>query len=95
MARKSNVQVNIRSAYVRDRVRALAEETGKTVTQVVEEAVRSYRPEPPAAEVLLPGVVRNGRLLVWQGGGARISAKDIERAIAEDRGRGAWADGSD
>ncbi len=50
MARKSNAQINIRSDFVRERAFALAAETGKTVTQVLEDAVRTYRP-PPLVEL--------------------------------------------
>lgn len=65
MARKTTAQINIRSALVRERVAQLAADTGKTMTQVVEDAVSAYRPPPPAEYEPAPdGFVRKGWLLI-------------------------------
>jgi hypothetical protein len=92
MARASP-QLNIRSAFARDRAAELARRTGMTTTQVVEEALRAYAPPAPATndadETLPPGLVRKGRLLVLTGGPyltadewqAEIEAAREERAL--------------
>ena len=96
MTRKSTAQVNIRSAFVRERVAQLAAETGKTMTQVVEEAVSVYRPQPPVEDVLPEGMVRRGRLLVFKGhGGPKITLEDTNRAIEAGRNRDLWGDDED
>lgn len=96
MARKSTAQVNIRSAIVRERVAQLAAETGKTMTQVVEDAVSAYRPQPSVEEVLPEGMIRRGRLLVFKGhGGPKITLEDTNRAIEARRNRDLWDDDED
>ena len=96
MGRRSTAQLNIRSAIVRDRVAQLVAETGKTMTQVVEDAVTAYRPTPPVEEVLPEGMVRRGRLLVFKGhGGPKITLEDTNRAIEAGRNRDLWADEED
>lgn len=60
-------QLNVRSAFARERAAALALATGMTTTQVVEEALRAYTPPvvtPPGA------LQRRGQLLVRPGGEA-------------------------
>lgn len=59
-------QLNIRSAYARQRAAALAQATGMTATQVVEEALRAYT--PPLALSVPDGLERRGPLLVRPGG---------------------------
>lgn len=86
MTRRSNAQINIRSDFVRERASQLAAETGKTVTQVVEDAVRAYRPPPPAEEEPLPEGFE------WRGGfivqvNRPTSIEEILRYIDEDRNR--------
>lgn len=81
---RSASQLNIRSAYARDRTAALARATGMTATQVVEEALRAYTPPlaaPPA------GLVRSGGLLVRPGGDvvSLAAANAALDAAREDR----------
>lgn len=90
MVRKSNTQVNIRSAFVRERAAQLAAETGKSLTQVVEDAVRAYRPEPSKDDPVPEGMIRKGWLLVWKGDGRTITLEDTNRAIEEGRNRDLW-----
>ena len=61
MSRRA-AQLNIRSDAARRRVAELVAETGKSATQVVEEALQSYRPPPPPElPPLSPGFeYRNG-----------------------------------
>ncbi len=61
MARRA-AQVNIRSDAARRRVDQLVAETGKSATQIVEEALQSYRPPPPVELPDLPEgfTYRNG-----------------------------------
>lgn len=64
-------QLNIRSAYARQRAATLAHATGMTATQVVEEALRAYTPPLAAHRVAPPGMLeRRGALLVRPGGAA-------------------------
>lgn len=55
-------QINVRSAFLRERVPELVRQTGMTKTQVLEEAVRAFHPVQPADRV--DGLVRKGWLLV-------------------------------
>lgn len=61
MSRRA-AQLNIRSDRARQRVAELVGQTGKTATQVVEEAVMAYRPPPPVELPELPEgfAYRNG-----------------------------------
>lgn len=58
MPRQTNQQLNIRSAFARTRVREIAERTGMTATEIVEDALRGYVP---------PGVPARADGLVWKG----------------------------
>ena len=63
---RAATQLNVRSPYARKRAAALAQATGMTTTQVVEEALRAYT--PPIASP--PGkLIRRGALLVRPGTG--------------------------
>lgn len=77
-------QLNVRSAYAKDRAAMLARTTGMTTTQVVEEALRAYTPPLPMA----PGsLTRRGTLLV-RPGGARVTLEAANAALdaaREDR----------
>lgn len=99
MRRKDNAQLNIRSDYARERVDQLVRETGKSARQVVEEAVRAYRPPPqpppPKDDDLTPGMVRKGRLVVWTGNKVFIPMEATLRAIEESRTRDIWGDDED
>jgi hypothetical protein len=87
MSRRAS-QLNIRSDAARRRVAELVAETGKSATQVVEDAVRAYRPPPPVEEVLPEGVVRDGRFLAFASNGRRReSIEETIAAIDEDRDR--------
>lgn len=89
MTRRSNAQLNIRSDTARRRVADLVRETGKTATQVVEEALQAYRPPPPAERPAAPpGTEWSGKLLVLQPtGGPPITLEQTNRWIDEDRSR--------
>ena len=60
-------QLNVRSAFARERAALLARATGMTTTQVVEEALRAFTPPQMTAPA---GLVRKGALLVRPGGAA-------------------------
>lgn len=65
MTRRSNAQLNIRSDKARQRVADLVRETGRTATQVVEEALQAYRPQPSTTREPAPeGYVWKGPFLV-------------------------------
>jgi hypothetical protein len=85
-------QLNIRSDAARARVAELVRETGKSATQVVEEAVIAYRPPPPAERPAAPeGMEWRGRFLVMKPtGGPPITTEQLLQAIddaREDRAR--------
>ena len=86
MPRRNTVQLNIRSAFVRERVRDVARRTGMTATEVVEDALRGYIPasEPQAVGTL----IRRGPLLVRPvGKRRRIRLAEAETALNASRGR--------
>ncbi len=76
-------QLNIRSGAARTTAHAIAQHSGMTVTQVVEEALRAYAPPPKARA----GLVQRGALLVLPAKGARVSLAAAEAALAASRGR--------
>ena len=78
MGRTQTAQINIRSAFVRDRVSALVQRTGMTATQIVEDALRAYI--PPVADQELSRLTRKGLLLVMTGGN-RVTRKETEATI--------------
>lgn len=80
MARRNTTQLNIRSEFARSRAQELADRTGMTATQVVEEALKAFEPEPRPVGRL----VRKGRLLVITGG-PEITVEDVQRSIDEAR----------
>jgi Rv0623-like transcription factor len=93
MAQRSKPQLNIRSSEARRRVAELARETGKSATQIVEDAVRAYRPQPTADRPIPEGMELVGRFLVTKPrGGSKITLEDTNRAIDADRNRGLWPD---
>lgn len=83
MATARAPQLNIRSAFARERATELAVAMGVTTTEVVEQALRVFRPPPP--EVLPDGVRREGWLLVLSNGGHQITLDDVNAAIDADR----------
>ncbi|QMW22520.1 hypothetical protein [Sandaracinobacteroides saxicola] len=82
MARSQSAQINIRSAFVRDRVSSLVRRTGMTATQIVEEALRAY--VPPVVEPAHGRLVRKGLLLVMTDG-RRVSRAETDAAILAAR----------
>lgn len=93
MAQRSTPQLNIRSSEARRRVAELVQETGKSATQIVEDAVRSYRPHPAIERPIPEGMELIGRFLVAKSrGGPKITLEDTNRAIEADRNRDLWPD---
>jgi hypothetical protein len=88
---RSAPQLNIRSAFAREKATAIARRTGMTTTEVVEAALRAY--EPPAGAVRdedlpppPPGMVRKGWLLVMKSRGSRkITLEETLAGIDADR----------
>ena len=80
MSRRNAAQLNIRSAFARDRVREVARRTGMTATEIVEDALRGYI---PAAEPQVVGpLVQRGPLLVFPAGKKRkIRFSEAEAAL--------------
>ena len=84
MSQPASTQLNIRSRFARERAAALAAQSGLTVTQVVEEALRSFHPpvdRPPPVPL-----VRKGSLLVKPAGEGRVSLEDANAALDDVRG---------
>lgn len=79
-------QLNIRSEFAKQRAVALARETGLTTTQIVEDALRAYRPTSPRGEAAPPGLIRKGRLLVFPAEGRpTVTTEQTLAAIDADR----------
>ena len=72
-------QLNIRSAFARERVASIARSTGMTATQVVEEALRAYT--PPTQGDVPEGMIRVGPLLVMASRGRTITVEEADAAI--------------
>lgn len=93
---RSAPQLNIRSAFARDRARALANRMGLTTTQVVEDALRAYNPRAKLDDLPPPpaGLVRKGWLFVKpDDGGPRLTPEDVQAAIdaaREERADAIW-----
>jgi hypothetical protein len=86
MPRRDATQLNIRSAFARQRVHELARRTGMTATQIVEDALRGYVPstEPKAVGTL----VRRGPLLVRPADKRRkVTSAEAEAALEAVRSR--------
>jgi len=83
MSRREAAQLNIRSTFARDRVREIAERTGMTATEIVEDALRGY--VPPAQDPPPHGLIRKGPLLVHRGHGRIITHEETEAAIEAAR----------
>jgi hypothetical protein len=79
MSRADHVQFNVRSAFARARAHELAKLTGKTATQIVEDALRGY--VPPGSVETVGRLVQRGPLLVKPAGGKRISAAEADAAL--------------
>jgi hypothetical protein len=61
MPRTENSQFNVRSSFARARAHELAELTGMTATEVVEDALRGY--VPPGAPAKVGRLVQRGAIL--------------------------------
>lgn len=78
-------QFNLRSTYARERAQELSRMTGRTATQVVEDALRAYH--PPGLNPDVGGLVRRGPLLVRPATGRAFSVEDADAALAAVRER--------
>lgn len=78
MPRADNTQLNIRSAYARNRVREIARGTGMTATEVIEDALRGYVPQ--AAPTPVEGLVRRGPVLVKPAQGQHVTQAQADQA---------------
>jgi hypothetical protein len=83
MSRAEPAQFNVRSSYARKRAREIAQATGMTVTQVVEDALRAYA--PPAPQATIGALVRRGPLLVLPAKGKLVSLDDANAALDATR----------
>lgn len=95
MARKSTAQLNIRSETARRLVAELVAETGKSATQIVEDAICTYRPQRTSERPLPLGMEVVDGFLVMRPRGAVITLEDTNRAIEADRNRDPWHDTED
>lgn len=85
MPRGDNTQLNIRSAYARDRAREIARSCGMTTTEIVEDALRGYVPAVTPEPV--DGLVRRGRVLVKPAHGRSVTQEEADQALEAARGR--------
>ena len=85
MPRTDNVQLNVRSAYARNRAREIARLTGMTTTEIVEDALRGY--VPPAVSAPVNGLVRRGRVLFKPAWEQRVTQEEADQALDSVRGR--------
>ena len=89
-------QLNIRSDKAKQRVADLIYQTGKTATQVVEEAVMAYRPPPLPTEARPPapeGTEWRGKLLVIKArGGKKETLEETNASIDAMRNRDLFGD---
>lgn len=83
MARADATQLNIRSRFARERAAAIAQQTGMTTTQVVEEALRVYL--PPIRPAVSDRLIRKGAILVMPAGGQRVSLDQANDALDDAR----------
>ena len=86
MIRQNTQQLNIRSGFAHQRVREIAERTGMTATEIVEDALRGYVPPGLPAD-RVGGLVRRGRLLVVPArpGQGPITQEQVQAMIEADR----------
>lgn len=85
MARPEHVQLNVRSAFARDRVHVLTKLTGMTASEVVEDALRGY--VPPGVPANTGRLVRRGSLLMRPATGKTISLEEANEALEQGRER--------
>jgi hypothetical protein len=85
MSRTESAQFNVRSAFARKRAHELAQRSGMTATQVVEEALRSYVPSSAVAKT--GRLIQRGAILVKPADDAKITAAEAEAALEAVRER--------
>ena len=85
-------QLNIRSDFARNRVRELAEKTGMTATELIEDALRGYVP-PASIKPVGRLVERHGILVLADDGRPKISMDEAEAALEAARTRNVFEDG--
>jgi hypothetical protein len=85
MPRANPAQLNIRSGFARARAQELARLTGRSVTEIVEDALRSY--VPPAAALRTGRLVQRGVILVRPAEGGIISQDEADAALDAVRER--------
>jgi hypothetical protein len=86
VGREEKIQLNVRSAFARDRVQALSKLTGMTASEVVEDALRGY--VPPGIPANTGKLVRRGALLVRPSTGKPISLEIANEALDRSREHG-------
>ena len=79
MGRLDNIQLNVRSAFARNRVHALVKLTGMTASEVIEDALRGY--VPPGVPANTGNLVRRGALLIRPATGKTISLETANEAL--------------
>jgi hypothetical protein len=85
MQRVDNIQLNVRSAFARERVHALVRLTGMTASEVVEDALRGY--VPPGVPANTGKLVRRGALLIRPSKGRMIRLEEANEALDGSRER--------
>jgi hypothetical protein len=83
MATPTAPQLNIRSAFARERAAALARATGMSTTRVIEEALRAY--VPPMTAPVGGNLLSKGPLLVHKATGRPIAHAEAELALEQIR----------
>jgi hypothetical protein len=86
MPRRDKAQLNICTAFARERVHEIARRTGMTATEVIEDAIRGYVPAGEPKQV--GALVRRGPLLVLPASGRRqVSLTEANEALGATRDR--------
>ena len=86
MSHVERAQLNVRSAFAKARANEIAKETGMTVVQVVEDALRAYT--PPVSEANVGSLIRCGPVLVLPAKGRRVvTLEEANEALETARER--------
>jgi len=83
MPRPRQTQLNVRSTFAAARARELADVTGMTATQVVEDALRAYT--PPGSAIGDAALERRGRIWVIPARERRVTLADANAALEAER----------
>lgn len=76
-------QLNVRSQFARARASQLARETGMSVTEVVEDALRAYQ---PARQVVRPsGLIEKAGLLIKPKGSFEVTQLQVDAELEKIR----------